>query len=264
MNRCPDCGAEGTGSFCSSCGASLTTQQCTSCAMEVPPGSRFCVHCGAPTGSQPTPLHPAAAGAQGAGRGALGWWVAGILLVGLVVVVAVPRLLETGSPETPRTPAVPQGSAALGPAPNVDLSSMTPREAADRLWNRVMRGAEMQDSTEILNFVPMAVSAYELARPLDADGLFHLSVLLRLGQDMDGALAAAEEVLVNEPTHLLSLGAAAEAAEEAGLREEADGFWRRFLAAYDSELATGREEYEVHADLLPRMRSDAQAFLEGR
>ncbi|MEX2526321.1 MAG: hypothetical protein WEA09_01670 [Gemmatimonadota bacterium] len=196
-------------------------------------------------------------------RGTLGWWVAGVLLVGLVVVVAAPRLLGTGSPETPRTPAGPQGSG-LGAAPNVDLTSMTPREAADRLWNRVMRAAEMQDSTEILNFVPMAVSAYELARPLDADGLFHLSVLLRLGQDMDGALAAAEEVLVNDPTHLLSLAAAAEAAQEAGLREEAAGFWGRFLEAYDVELATGREEYEVHADLLPRMRGDAQAALEAR
>ena len=53
-----------------------------------------------------------------------------------------------------------------GPA-GVDLSSMTPREAADRLFNRVMTAVAADDSTEVVSFLPMAIRSLELAEPLD-------------------------------------------------------------------------------------------------
>jgi tetratricopeptide (TPR) repeat protein len=154
------------------------------------------------------------------------------------------------------------GGPAAGAA-GVDLSSKTPREAADRLYTRVMGAAEVGDSATARGFVPMAMSAYEQARPLDADGLFHLSSLQRVAGDFAAALSTAGEALANEPDHLLNLYAAAEASRELGDADEARGYYQRLVDVWDEQMASGHLDYQAHATMMSSVRSAAVEFLAG-
>lgn len=255
--HCTQCGVESEGRFCSACGASLVQLPCPECDAEIVRGSRFCNACGAPAQRR----EPVAAGVgPGGGNAPVAWAVAGILLVGLLAVAAFP-IFSPGNGEPP--PGAPP-SGALGPAPNVDLGSMTPREAADRLYSRIAVALSTQDSTEVLNFLPMALDAYEIARPLDTDGLFHLALLQRVDLDFEASLATAREGLEMDPDHLLHLSAAAEASRELGRLDEARGYYVRLLEVWEVESVRDLEDYEEHAPLLPVIRQDALDFLEER
>jgi hypothetical protein len=255
--HCTQCGVESEGRFCPACGASLVHLPCPACDAEIVRGSRFCNACGAPAQRR----EPAPAGAgPGGGNAPVAWAVAGILLVGLLAVAAFP-IFSPGNGEPP-SGAPPSG--ALGPAPNVDLGSMTPREAADRLYARIAVALSSQDTTEVLNFLPMALDAYEIARPLDTDGLFHLALLQRVDLDFEASLATAQEGLEMDADHLLHLSAAAEASRELGRLDEARGYYVRLLEVWEAESERDLEDYEEHAPLLPVIRQDALDFLEGR
>lgn len=265
---CPRCEAEvPEGGFCSQCGASLQPRGCPSCGAEAPPGDRFCTRCGASL----TAVAGSGAGPDGeAGTGnqdrAFRWWIGGLV----VAAVAVALLVSVLQPDrglrddaSPGAGARTDAAPGMGAAPNVDLSSMTPREAADRLFDRVMIAAEQGDSAEARNFLPMAIAAYDRARPLDEDGLFHLSVLHRTATDEEAALNTAREGLAEHPDHLLLLSAAGEAARQLGDTAAARRHFERLLRVWEEERASGREEYRAHQELLPRIRDDARAFLEG-
>lgn len=127
-----------------------------------------------------------------------------------------------------------------------DLSSMTPIEAADRLFQRVMTAVETGDETTVGQFLPMALQAYELARPLNADGTYHLATLQRAAVDFEGSLATAQEGLTEAPDHLLLLAAAGEASEGLGDMDAARLYWQHFLDAYESERVRQLAEYEAH------------------
>jgi tetratricopeptide (TPR) repeat protein len=109
----------------------------------------------------------------------------------------------------------------------------------------------------------MAMDAYELARPLDDDGLFHLSLLQRSANEYEYALATAVEGLEGNPDHLLNLSSAAEASLQLGQVVEGRAHYEHLLEIWDEEIAAGRQEYEEHAPLLPLIREDAEAFLSG-
>lgn len=277
---CPQCGKTAEGSFCSWCGAALGGRHCDQCGARLEPGARFCNRCGTPLaegaggdgGGASTGGSAGAGGVAGASGGSdasqLGWWVAGGALVALILVIAYPVLRQDAV--APPGTAAPAGSGpAAGSAPgqgasSVDLSSMTPREAADALFNRVMRAASAGDSAQVASFLPMSTQAYERARPLDPDGLFHLALLQQTGGDFEGALATAREALEENPNHLLNLGAAAQAAHAMGDDEGAREYYRTLLEGWDEELAAGRPEYDAetaHGGMLPGLRQEAEDFL---
>jgi hypothetical protein len=221
--------------------------------MELPPGTRFCVACGSPLrgpGGQPERA-PSGAG----GGTVLPWAVSGVLLTALLVVAGMTVFSGGGAPAQPP----PQG--ALGPAPNVDLASMSPGEAARRLFNRVVSGMERRDSAEVANFLPMAIDAHEIARPLDDLELFRLSFLYRAALDPDAALTTAMEGLERSPDHVLLLSAAAEAYRELNDDVAARVHFARLLEVWEVETARGQEEYEGFSLLLPVIREDAERFL---
>ncbi len=253
--HCTQCGTEASGRFCASCGATLGELNCPGCDAALPKGTRFCTSCGTPaaTGPRPSPDTTASPGSA-----ALGWWVAGGLLVILLSAGGVFLLSDVGSSGGSANAG--QG-AALGPAPQVNLAGMTPREAADRLFDRIMRAVSRGDAEEVVNFLPMAIDAHELARPLDDDGLFHLTLLHRVGLEYQAALDVALEGLERTPTHLLLLSSAADAARELGDPEGAHGYYTLLLASWDAELAEGRPEYREHETLLPFIREEAETFL---
>ena len=251
--KCPSCGtaAEG-GQFCANCGAALGTPECPRCGHKPPAGARFCNQCGtamgAAMGASPTTTHTS--GNQ------VAWWMAGALLLGLILVIAYP-VYSPGRPAAAPPPAV--AGPVAGPA-GVDLSSMTPREAADRLFNRVMTAVSVDDSTEAGMFLPMAIAAFELAEPLDTDGKFHLVLLHLTGQFNAEALEGAEEILSEHPNHLLGLAMAGDASLALGDSTSARRYYRRWLDAYETETAKDLLEYQDHAPMFPEMQVTAEAL----
>ena len=141
---------------------------------------------------------------------------------------------------------------------------MTPREAADRLFNRVMEYVSVGDSTCAQMFLPMALDGYERARPLDHDGLYHISLLNRAAMNLEQALGNAIEVLEEDPNHLLALAAAAEATIELGLMDDAESHYRHLLEVFEAESTRGLPEYLDHAGVTETLRDVAEAFLAGR
>lgn len=278
---CPQCGRTADGSFCSWCGAALDARHCNRCGAELEPGARFCNRCGtaladgtevaaaggAPAAGGRSPKGRRARGgssADGGGSGQLGWWVAGGAMVALILIIAYPVIRQDAvGPDESMAPAAGSGSgAAPGAGPSaIDISSMSPREAADQLFERVMRASTAGDSGQVAGFLPMSIQAYERARPLDADGLFHLALLRQTGGDFEGALATAREALEENPDHLLNLAAAAQAAHVMGDDETARGYYRRLLDVWDEERAADRPEYTLHEGLMPGMRQEARDFL---
>lgn len=250
--HCNQCGAEAQGKFCGPCGASLVPLPCPSCNIQLDAGTRYCSECGSQVR-----LTRASSEAVNSGSAGLPWALAGVLLVALLVVGGFSIL--GGSPG--QTQAPPPG--ALGPAPNVDLASMSAEEAADRLFNRVAMALQVRDSVEVLNFLPMAIDAHELAAPLSDVRLFRFSFLQRVATEYERALAAAREGLEREPNHLLLLSAAAEAAREMGDLDQARTYFQQMLDAWDMELATNRTDYQEHERLLPILREDALEFVRG-
>ena len=107
----------------------------------------------------------------------------------------------------------------------------------------------------------MAIRAHEIVEGLDADGKFHLVTLRLRGSLNDAALASAEEILAEQPTHLLGLAGAADASLALGDSASARAFYQRFLDAYDAEMVKDLSEYGDHGALLPTMRATAQTLL---
>lgn len=139
----------------------------------------------------------------------------------------------------------------------------TPREQADRLFNRVMQAHGAGDVEQVSFFVPMAIMAYQQAGELDADGLYHLSLLETIGGDPVSGLATAERILATEPDHLLALAAAAQAADAQGDRTTAARYYERLLAVFDSERGRPRPEYMDHASIFSAYREEAEEYLGG-
>jgi hypothetical protein len=145
-----------------------------------------------------------------------------------------------------------------GDARAVDLSSMSPREAADRLFNRVMQNVSAGDTAQARTFLPMAVAAYGRVEPLDTDGRYHLAVLHLVGDNPRSARAEADSILAAEPRHLFGLFTAAQAEGALGNPTESRGLYQRFLDAYEVERQRELPEYQDHAQALPPMRAEAQ------
>ena len=53
-------------------------------------------------------------------------------------------------------------------------------------------------------------------------------------------------------------------AERSGNKDSAARAYKAFLAAYDAEIATGREEYQDHLNTIERFRTAAQASVAGK
>lgn len=242
--KCSECGKESEGRFCARCGASLEGARCGACDAPLPAGARFCTKCGRPVASRPTSLP---------------WLVAGSALVALIAVLAWPAVRERLQSAPPAGGAP---FASMGGSAPPALTG-TPREQADRLFNRVMEERSAGNDDQARFFAGMAVQAYGLAEPLDHDALFHVSLLEAAQGDGPAAVAAAERILAQSPNHLLALAAAAEGSMLSGDTVAARGYFTRFLEHYDAESDRALPEYLDHGRVLPEYRKTAEA-LTGR
>jgi tetratricopeptide (TPR) repeat protein len=191
--------------------------------------------------------------------------VAGSALVLLLGVLAWPALRgERAQNADDRVPLNQMGDIGdtSGSAPG-PLTG-TPREQADRLFNRVMSEREAGDTAQARFFVPMAVQAYEMAGGLDADGYYHVSLLHHTVGDYRAAIASAEKILATSPDNLLGLSAAAAAARAAGDDATARRYYQEFLRAYDVESKKTLPEYQDHGKMLPQLKLEAESFVKAR
>lgn len=236
------------------------TQKCPVCAAILPFGAKFCGECG-------TSLRPASQAAGGPSPGAhsrnpvLPWFLAACAVLAVhaaVIIVAVRgRTVSSGSTITAETGASADAGSATGRAP--DISNLTPREAADRLYNRIARASEAGDTAQVNFFAPMAINAYANVTPLDADARLHVGLIhIGLG-NAPAALAQADSITRFAGMHLFGPMLKARAAEAAGDRAAMREAYRAFLANYDAELRKNLPEYEQHPAELAATRTAAQA-----
>jgi hypothetical protein len=248
---CPSCGANAHGRFCASCGAPLEGATCRTCTSPLTPGARFCHHCGTPVGGaveQPAPDR---------GANAIPWIVASIALVALIALVAAQRFRSSSATGATAFPQTPLGEVStdqpMARAP--DISQLTPRERADRLFDRIMALNERGRTDSVQFFAQMAIPAYQMVQPLDLDARYDMGRIAEVAGLADFARAQADTILRAEPNHLLGLVLAIRAARLARDESAASAFERRLVAAEPAERRRNRDEYTRH-------RADIDAALD--
>jgi Double zinc ribbon len=251
--NCPSCGEPASGHFCSICGSPLVGARCAACATILTPGAKFCHRCGNAAG--------ASSGAHsGAGSTTLPWAIAGIALVAFVGLLAGQRFRSTPPVDAAQAQAQAQGSpqggdAEGGPAPDPsaagvrapDISSMTPRERADRLFDRIMRLDSEGKKDSVQFFAPMAISAYQMIPNPNADTRFDMGRIAEVAGALPAAKIEADSILAAQPTHLLGLVLAMQVARASGDSAGASAYRAKLRAAQKSELAKKLPEYDRHS-----------------
>ena len=154
-------------------------------------------------------------------------------------------------------PVLPQPGAANTAQQNpqaVDLSSMTPRQAADRLFNRVMAAYEGKDTAQAEQFGPMALEAYKLVETLDSDAQYHIGLINFVLGNTDEVRKQVEILRKASPEHLLAAVLEIKVAKQAGDEKAASETLARAAAAYDAEMKRGLPEYEAHRVTVETLR----------
>lgn len=172
------------------------------------------------------------------------------------IAVVMARGQSTPKPDAPLTGAVPPVPPAAEAPP--DLSKMTPREAADSLYNRVMRAAQSGDQATVARFTPMALQAYEMLGTLDSDARYHVALIRLHTGDVSGAKADGDAILKAVPGHLFGYLVLGTVARFEKNDAELKRLQKEFLGKYDGEMAKKRPEYADHPRALEDFRSSAQ------
>jgi hypothetical protein len=207
---------------------------------------------------------------------ALPWAVAGIALLALVALVAGQhfngRSTPTGEPGAGLAGAGSAGGAGgavqtgqLGdagtsstPPRAPDISALSPRERADRLYDRIMRldSEGKKDSVEF--FAQMAISAYQMLPEQDLDSRYDMGRIAEVAGATPLARAQADSILAAYPDHLLGLILAISNARDAGDQATVRTLERRLLAVQRAELAKNRPEYQRHQNEIVAAIEQAQ------
>jgi double zinc ribbon protein len=241
---CPNCSAPATGRYCSECGAAIEDAICAGCRSLLSPGARFCHRCGTAAGTRPI-----GAAEPRTSASTLPWVVAAISLLAVVALVAGQRFGATRAPsvvpaaaDAPFASGAPSAAAPRAP----DISNLSPRERADRLFDRVMRLSSEGKTDSVQFFAPMALSVYQSLGPLDADLRYDFGRVAEVAGASEIARAQADSILASDSTHLLGLVLGVRAAQLRGDSAAARGYARRLLAAEPSESAKNLPEYQRH------------------
>jgi hypothetical protein len=278
---CPSCGSPASGHFCANCGAPIAGARCAGCGSALSEGAKFCHRCGTPVGA----AAPSAALAPGVAPGAatsrapgdwLPWGVAAIALLTVVALVAGQnfRAQRGGSLDGPSNafpqaglddrgagsaaaagPVAPFAGGASGGGPAPDISSMSPEERANRLFDRIMRYDEQGKRDSLLIFAPMALNAYEMIGTLDNDQRYDLGRVGEVSGNYTVAKAQADTILRAQPNHLLALALAARMSPDPAVARQ---FQQRLLAAAPTELPKKLPEYERHRADITRALEQAR------
>jgi len=183
----------------------------------------------------------------------------------IALIVALVALFDEGRNPVARAPLVsPWASSVPAPGQPPDLASMSPRDAADRLFNRVMAASENGNSAEALRFTPMALQAYANLGTLDNDARYHVALLHITAGDISSARAQIDLLRKSVRNHLLAFMLEQQIAEQGGKKDSAAQAYKAFLAAYDAEIVAGRPEYQDHLKSIEGFRKAAQTGGAGK
>jgi len=259
---CAACGTEGSGRFCANCGATLSAGTCAGCETPLSPGAHFCHRCGKPVGvviSPPvaTQLEPKRAAGLSS---SLPWAVAAVALLALLAMSAgkffnASRGSSLDAPQNalPQAGLDDRGQAGsdnsdlgTGGMRGPDISALSPQERADRLFNRVMVLNTEGKNDSVMFFAPMAISAYEMLSPLNADQRYDMGRIAEVAGALPLAKAQADTILQSNPNHLLGLILASQVATLLGDAPAGKKYHTRFVAAEKAERARNLPEYERH------------------
>ena len=269
---CPNCSAPASGKFCSNCGAALKGVKCAECQADLAPGAKFCHRCGATVGAGParaaarpktaTRSDAPASPAANSFAAAAPWMVAGIALVALIALVATYRFkggdeASGGDQSQPAAGPFAGGGGGGGQASSVDISSMSPRERAERLYNRIMRLDSEGKKDSVGFFAPMAISAYQMIPDQDADTRYDMGRIAQLAGAYPVAKAEADTILATQPNNLLGLTLAMRLARAQGNAKDAAMYGKRLIAAAPAERKKDFEGYKLHAADLDQALKEA-------
>lgn len=241
--------------FCAACGAALSG------------GARFCHRCGTPLGQGLPAMRQPTAPATGVAA-VLPWGVAFVALLALVAMFAGKNFGAAkgsgidGSSNSLPTQAVDGVAAGAAPpggggaAPNI--ANLSPSERANRLYTRIMEYAEFGKVDSVAFFAPMALASHEMLENPTADERYHFGRIAEVTNNAAVARAQADTILQREPENLLGLLLSARAARMTGDDAGAKAFDQRFLKVLQAQLATGREEYQMHRAEIDRAADDAR------
>jgi len=191
--------------------------------------------------------------------GAGGRQVLPYAVAGGAALVAVLALAFRGQPEaSPVATTAEAPFAGNGGGAPPDLSKMTPREAFDRLFNRVMTASEQGDTATANRLAPMAVMAYGNLPDADADARYDVALIKLHSGDFDGARALADTIRTQNPQHLFGFVLQAALGQFENKPASVTEAYRGFLAVADQELKVNRPEYTAHRGMLDNFRQTAE------
>lgn len=225
-----------------------------------PAGANFCPSCGAPATAGANFCQSCGANLQGGAAHKQRDVVSIVLysVIGIAITVAVVGVVYVaGENKVAPPPAPAPTSPAARTEQPPDLSRMSPREAADRLFNRVVMASEQGDMPEVLRFAPKALQAYEGLADLDADAHYHLGLIHASVGDFDAVREQVAILRQYAPSHLLGLILEHDAAEKSDDQQGAAMAAIAFEAAYTAEIMAGRPEYEAHGNTIKSFHEKA-------
>ncbi|HTG53530.1 MAG TPA: hypothetical protein VL980_01725, partial [Gemmatimonadaceae bacterium] len=138
-------------------------------------------------------------------------------------------------------------AGGAGGAGAVDISSMSPEERAQRLFNRVMRLQSENKMDSVQFFAPMALDAYFALPSLDDDSRYDIGRIAEAVGAFPLAKAQADTILQASPTDLLGLALAMRVARETMDTRAAGELAKRLLAAAPKERKKDNAGYKAHA-----------------
>lgn len=237
---CPACGNPASGRFCSRCGAALGPPTCAHCQAELRREAHFCHRCGRPVAGRAESRTP--------------WLVAStaiVILIATIVWYVVRVNPSAAAPDMANNGAVPAAESRTPPGETPpDISQLTPRQRFDRLYDRIVRGLEQNDSATVLRFAPMAFAAYSQLDSTDALARFDVGTLRATLGDLTAATALADTILAQAPHHLFGYMLQGTVADFQNNKAALEQSYRSFLANYEAELKSGKPEYRIHQPLL--------------
>jgi hypothetical protein len=252
MSVCPACKSEiPDGRYCAKCGATLRDIACPRCNTPLAVGSRFCQNCGSsvvvalPPPPPPPPPPPAVILAA-APPSRIPWIIGGTATAALLILIIAQRLnIGATPPINSGTQSPPSEAPAAMRAP--DISQMSPRERAARLFDRIMRLDEEGKRDSVQLFAAMAIPTFQALQPLDAHLRYDLGRVAAAAGELVLAQAQADTILQGRPQHLLGLILAAQIADRRADTLRARRLRNRLLAAEAAERGLALEEYRLHA-----------------
>ena len=246
---CPKCGQSASGRFCSSCAAPLSLTACTNCSAPLSAGARFCHLCGTPTAAKEvsaTSLWP---------------WIVGVLTASVLFAALGFFAGRVNAPQ--RGGVATRTGAPMGTPAAIDLSTMTPREQADRLFDRTMREHEAGNVDQVAFFAPMALQTYEMLGPLDNDARYHVGLINAITGETEAALAQADSLEIETAGHLFAPMLRTGVYQALGQNAEVQRSYATFLEKYETEMARGRPEYQTHSSAVSNFLKEARDAMDG-